>query len=133
MLGKLCRFVFLFAILPGVQSSSLQVTQSNIHSTICRPGWVDGIRPSARYSVRVKRRLFRSSHLPGLVKDYQLNHIIPLGLGGNPRDIRNLILEANAEAILRDVAERRLHDEVCAGRMSLADAQRQIVCCWRKK
>ena len=59
-------------------------------------------------------------------KDYELDHTIPLELGGAPKDERSLRLQllrgANGEHA-KDMQETRLWRAVCAGRVSLAEAQ----------
>jgi len=72
-------------------------------------------------------------------KHYQEDHLVPLELGGAPRDPRNLWPQPN-EIELRDGStisanekddlEDELHRRVCAGGMDLGDAQRLIAGNW---
>jgi hypothetical protein len=64
---------------------------------------------------------------PGSPRDYELDHLIPLGLGGHPRSSNNLRLQTWPEAAMKDRDELRLHREVGAGWMPLEQAQRDIV------
>jgi hypothetical protein len=68
---------------------------------------------------------------PGPHPDYEIDHLIPLGIGGSDDD-RNLWLEPrrqlepiwNAEA--KDRLEWRLRDLVCDGKLTLREAQQAI-------
>ena len=67
---------------------------------------------------------------PGLPQDYELDHLIPLGLGGHPTSVNNLWLQPWTEAAMKDRDELRLHREVCAGRVTLEQAQHEMVAIW---
>jgi hypothetical protein len=54
----------------------------------------------------------------------------PLGLGGHPTSPGNLWLQSWPEAALKDRDELRLHREVCAGRMTLEQAQHDMLKTW---
>jgi hypothetical protein len=64
--------------------------------------------------------------------EYEVDHLVPLEAGGS-NDIANLWPEA-AEPRPgfheKDQVENHLHDQVCAGRMNLLDAQRAIATDW---
>ena len=67
---------------------------------------------------------------------YEEDHLIPLELGGAPRDPQNLWPEPRYEAAGytatdKDAVENRLKREVCADDMTLADARWWIVHDWR--
>ena len=55
---------------------------------------------------------------------------MPLELGGDPNDPRNLWVEPGASPNPKDAVESRLQELVCAGRMSLAAAQEAIAADW---
>jgi len=105
-----------------------RVTQEMIHRTICQRGYTAQVRPPRPFTDAVKRRLINGH--PGLPQDYELDHLIPLGLGGHPTSTNNLWLQPWTEAAIKDRDELRLHREVCAGRMSLEQAQREMVATW---
>jgi hypothetical protein len=81
-------------------------------------------------------------HLPGKISDYELDHLIPLEIGGNPTDPRNLWMQpwerkgspalaaAGQGAESKDVVENRLHREVCNGTITLERAQGEIATDW---
>jgi hypothetical protein len=65
--------------------------------------------------------------------DYELDHLVPLELGGAPRDIANLWpqpWDGEANAHMKDAVETFLNREVCRGAVQLVDAQRAIATDW---
>lgn len=102
-----------------------QVTQATIHRTICVRGWTRTIRPPSSYTTDLKRRQLREAGLGGSLSDYQEDHLISLELGGDPTDPRNLWPEPYPRASEVDRIENDLNAKVCAGSLSLADAQRK--------
>ncbi len=111
---------------------SPQVTQRNIARTICRIGWTRQVRPSYAFTHAMKLRKLRAKHLPpSAAADFELDHLIPLDLGGDPYNLNNLALEPWGEAHEKDAVEGCLASEVCAGAISLAAAQQAIWQDWR--
>jgi hypothetical protein len=108
---------------PGVLNPD--VTQANIHATVCVQGWTRTIRPPTSYTNELKRRQMREYGVGGSLSDYQEDHLISLSLGGHPTDPRNLWPEPNPRATDVDTIEYDLHEKVCSGKLSLADAQQQ--------
>jgi hypothetical protein len=109
------------------------VTQETIGGTICVPGWTKAQRPSGRYTGRLKVDLIRREGLPEeLLVDFQLDHKIPLALGGAPSDPRNFVLQPWDEADDKDRVEVCLARAVCAGRITLESARRRIWKDWRE-
>jgi len=106
---------------PGVLNPD--VTQANIHSTICKHGWTSTIRPPTSYTNDLKRRQMRAYHDTGSISDYQEDHFISLELGGDPTDPRNLWPEPYPRASQMDQTENELNDKVCSGQLTLAQAQ----------
>jgi hypothetical protein len=110
------------------------VTQTNIRWTICRKGWTRTIRPPVSYTNRLKRVLMRRYGVSaGNLHDFELDHLVPLGLGGAPDDPANLWPQPRTgtwNAELKDDLERTLNRRVCEGRVSLADAQKAIRTDW---
>lgn len=100
-----------------------QVTQANIHRTICVPRWTKTVRPPTSYTTPLKRRLVPRGRR---LAEYELDHWIPLALGGAPRDRRNLVLQPWPQAKRKDLLERQLQVAVCQGRVTLVDAQVRI-------
>lgn len=103
------------------------ITQANIGETICVMGWTKSIRPPRSYTSQLKRLQIREFGLPGRMSDYEEDHLIPLELGGNPTDERNLWPQPIDEALVKDRLERKLNREVCRHRMTLKEAQAAIM------
>jgi hypothetical protein len=118
---------------PGVTNPA--VTQANIQQTICVSGYTATIRPPASYTTKLK-----ISQLAGAYKSftdktpasYEEDHLISLEIGGNPTDPKNLWPQpyAGTGARIKDQIENKLHDLVCANKMSLATAQKLISTNW---
>ena len=110
-----------------------RVTQSNIRNTICRLGYTATVRPPFEYTNAMKHRLMRIYGVTGSIHDYELDHLIPLELGGCPNCEANLWPEPRnvfPGASEKDEVERYLHEQVCSGGMPLAEAQQQIAADW---
>src|SRR5208283_5480252 len=108
------------------------VTQETLATTICAPGWTKTVRPSAWETGRIKIKLIRELELPEeLLTDFELDHRIPLALGGAPSDPRNLELQPWDEAGDKDAIEVCLARAVCAGTITLDAARRRIWGDWR--
>src|SRR5690348_16032676 len=67
---------------PGATDS--RVTQATINSTICVAGYTRTIRPPTSYTNRVKQSLIVAYGETAPIYAYELDHLIPLELGGNP-------------------------------------------------
>jgi 5-methylcytosine-specific restriction endonuclease McrA len=94
-----------------------RVSQANIQVTICRRGWTRTVRPAREVTDAIKRNLVADRRVSP--RDYELDHIVPLDLGGARLDLRNLMLQAwtgacNAhqkDALERQLLHRRPHHE----------------------
>jgi hypothetical protein len=110
------------------------VTEGTIRQTICVPGYTETVRPSSSYTNGVKAKLLRESGLDeSLMSAYELDHIVPLALGGHPRKLGNLALqpwEGEHGAKRKDLLEHRLQILVCRGELQLSDAQACIAEDW---
>ena len=108
---------------------------------VCWRGYATHVRPRgkawkrlrelayARYGIKHGMRsiIDASGHRHAA---YQIDHLIPLELGGAPADIRNLWPQPIATAHRKDRVEDALHAMVCEGSVSLASAQRAIAQDW---
>ncbi len=109
------------------------VTQATIDRTICAIGWTKTVRPPRSYTNRIKIKLIRELELPEeLLVDFELDHRIPLALGGAPSDPRNLELQPWDEAGEKDAIEACLARAVCAHKITLEEARRRIWRDWRE-
>jgi hypothetical protein len=126
------------ALTPGAINPS--VTQANIHSTICVSGWTATIRPPSSYTNKLKaQQIAQYGYTATSASLYEEDHLISLQLGGAPTDPRNLWPEPYtiglqsgqaSGARTKDVFETALKKKVCAGTMTLAEAQREIGIHW---
>jgi hypothetical protein len=112
-----------WASTPGVLNP--EVTQATISSTICRRGWTRTVRPPVDYTNALKQQQLRRYGMRGPPSAYQEDHLISLELGGNPTDPRNLWPEPYPRASAVDQIENDLNHRVCAGSLTLAEAQRR--------
>jgi len=110
------------------------VTRETIGQTICVSGYTRSVRPSTSYTNAVKLKLLREAGIDAaLIGQYELDHIIPLAVGGHPRNPSNLMLQpwdGEQGAHRKDVLERRLQGMVCRREIPLLDAQRCIAEDW---
>jgi hypothetical protein len=115
---------------PG--ASDPAVTQANIHSTICQHGYTRLVRPPFQVSNRLKHQVMDLYHVAGSTHDYELDHLVPLELGGSPTALNNLWPQSwtSPGAHEKDNVELYLHDRVCQGSMTLLDAQHAIATDW---
>ena len=108
------------------------VTQATIETTICLPGWTKHARLSPRRAICLKMKLIHDEGLPEeAIVDFQLDHRIPIVLGGAVEDRRNFQLQDWEEASQKDATESCLGRAICAGRIELDDARRRIWKDWR--
>lgn len=119
------------SLTPGAVNPA--VTQANIQQTICTVGWTETIRPSSYYTTKLKKQQMADLHLTGVTGDYEEDHLISLELGGAPKDPHNLWpqpYEGEWGARKKDRIETTLKHLVCAGVVSLTEAQRVIATNW---
>jgi hypothetical protein len=101
-----------------------------ITDDVCTPGYAHAHRPSFAESNALKHQVFARYGIAWSEHGkYELDHLIPLELGGSST-LENLWPELWPEAIIKDALENRLHALVCAGELSLHDAQMQISIDW---
>ena len=111
------------ACTPGAIDS--RVTQQNIGTTICRPGYTRTVRPPASYTDERKRQgIVDYGYSDTNPADYEEDHLVPLELGGHPTAPENLWPEpryptgsSGLTAADKDRVENDLNHEVCAGQV----------------
>jgi hypothetical protein len=102
-----------------------------IATTICRSGYTKTIRPPASYTGALKRQqIVAYGYADTNPGDYEEDHLIALELGGAPSDQRNLWPEPGHSPNPKDKVEDTLRQRVCAGSLSLAEAQHRIATDW---
>jgi hypothetical protein len=105
------------------------VTQDNIRSTICVPGYTKTVRPPEQITHRLKLQIMAVYDRRGDLRAYELDHFIPLELGGCPDCVTNLWPEPydpSPGAKEKDRVENYLHRQVCSGEITLKEAQDAI-------
>jgi len=113
-----------------------QVTQANISSTICAPGYTTSIRPPESITEPEKIASAAAYGYEGPLHVAEYDHLIPLELGGDPNDPANLWVEPNdrpgATSIYnsKDTLEGALNGLVCSGQMTLDAARQAIATDW---
>jgi hypothetical protein len=117
---------------PGVINPD--VNQSNIQQTICVKGWSRTVRPSQAYISQLKKvQMAEYGYADRSAQYYEEDHLIPLALGGHPRDPRNLWPQPRSSpwnALHKDRLEFALHEAVCNNLLSLDEARRAIQTNW---
>lgn len=110
------------------------VTQANIGGMICRQGYAKTVLPPKAYTNRLKRQQLAALGLPrSKLRLFEEDYLIPLELGGAPRDPRNVWLEPLTgpwSAQDKDKLENRLNRLVCTGWVPLDEAQHEIATDW---
>ena len=119
---------------PGVANPA--VTQENIDETICRPGFSRSIRPPEEYTYHIKVDAIRQyGYQDRALRHYELDHLISLEVGGDPRSPQNLWPEPHFVvggwgSYAKDRLENKLHQMICSGQISLKEAQREEATDW---
>lgn len=90
---------------------------------LCTSGYTATIRPPVSYTNALKQKQMAAQHLKGNAKDYEEDHVVPLEVGGAPRDENNLFPEIWSEAHRKDKIENAYHQALCASRITVAQAQ----------
>lgn len=109
------------------------VTQDNVQTTICLPGYTKTVRPAVSVTSKIKRERMAAYGFKGAPLRYELDHLISLELGGAPADVANLWPEAylpKPGAHEKDECENLAHKAICSGQMTLAEAQKEIATDW---
>lgn len=114
---------------PGATNPA--VTQATIATTICKRGWTATVRPPLSYTEPLKKQqIAQYGYADTNPAHYEEDHLVPLELGGAPRDPKNLWPEPGASPNPKDSDENRLHADVCAGRKTLDQARAQLLAKW---
>jgi hypothetical protein len=115
-----------------------KVTQTTIKISICKSGYTAKIRPSASITGKKKDANAESYGYIGSLSQAEYEHLMPLELGGDPNDARNLLVEPPSPGHKvsqkfrnpKDAVETDARDLVCEGAVSLAKMQNAIAVNW---
>jgi hypothetical protein len=111
------------------------VTQDTIQTTICVSGYSSRIRPPVSYTDNLKvQQIKQYGYSDTNLADYEEDHLIPLAVGGDPRDPKNLWPQPRHtspyNASVKDTLENTLHRMVCANQVPLDTARQDIASDW---
>lgn len=118
------------------------VSQSNIHQKICVPGWSATVRPPTTFTNRIKRQAMMNYGITAPAQTVELDHLIPISIGGfpgdahNPTDPRNLAQlwpeswTGTPNAHTKDAMEHAVQAAICADRITLKQGQDQLLAKW---
>jgi hypothetical protein len=112
------------ACTPGASDGGLPLAQ------LCPVAHTKQICPPASYTDALKRAQMRAYGDLGSPANFEEDHLIPLALGGAPRDPLNLWPEPHPSPNEKDTVEGAAHDAVCSGTITLPDAQQRIATDW---
>lgn len=114
-----------------------EVTQETLKESVCKQthfSWTEGHMPPRSFlETAEKEQLKLYGYADENLRHYQMDHLIPLSLGGHPTDLRNIwpqLLISRWSARRKDYLEEIMHTKVCKGELSLKDAQEQIRTNW---
>ena len=97
---------------------------------ICKVGYTKTVRD---VSLATKKKVFKEYGIPwNQHSNYEVDHLISLELGGS-NDISNLFPESYLiadGARVKDKLENSLHKQICDGKMSVEEAQKEISSNW---
>ncbi|NDC61216.1 MAG: hypothetical protein EBZ60_04260 [Betaproteobacteria bacterium] len=120
------------SLTPGATDPA--VTQDNLKSTVCVRGYTSTVRPDKRVTNRLKREQIQQYGYPDRnPQHYEQDHLIPISIGGNPSDPRNMWpqpLDAQWGAQEKNDLEFVVYRMVCNGDISLEEAQQRIANNW---
>jgi hypothetical protein len=133
-------------VLDAVEKTSNCVVDAGLPDHACTPGavftdatpaeiCVSGYTKTVRnVSIKLRKQVYAAydTDYPPPTGTYELDHLIPLALGGN-NEAANLFPEARDPSPgfkEKDVVEVYLYEQMCAGHIPLAAAQAQIARNW---
>jgi len=130
---------------PAVLPPHCHVRPGPLPDPTCTPGAIDPTvtidqlcptprtrarRPPESYTAPLKRQLMVRYGEGGSTSGYELDHLVPLELGGAGWDVHNLWPEPGASPNAKDAVEEAANRAVCSGQLSLARAQQEVASNW---
>jgi hypothetical protein len=99
-------------------------------------GYTATIRPPTSYTNPLKVQSIKAyGYNDTSLSSYEEDHLIPLEVGGSPRNVSNLWAQPHYgtyTSLQKDGFENYLHRQVCSGAIQLAEAQSEIAKDWVK-
>ena len=102
---------------------------------LCAKGYTTkSVRPPEDYTEPLKKKQLKQARYHDKnPAHYEEDHLISLEIGGDPKSPRNLWPQpynGKCGAHVKDKLENKLHDLVCAGKVTLGQAQHDIATNW---
>lgn len=105
------------------------VTQDNIHQTICVPGFSKTVRPPSKFTTELKAaqlgvKVRVRGKMNPILKRYEEDHCWAIENGGNPIDPGNLMPQlwtGKCNARQKDRVENVVHKLICSDSLTLED------------
>lgn len=99
---------------------------------VCTKGYATNVRPPRSYIGHLKRKQLRNAPYASKhsLAEFEEDHLVPLELGGAPKDVRNLWPEERKGAAVKDRCENAAHRKVCRGALTLESAQQGFADNW---
>ena len=111
-------FVFFMAVLYAFDVMAAEALPNATKEQLCIAGYSKTVRPTVAQIARWKR-----ANIGKLVwKEYVVDHIIPLAIGGTPMG-KNLQLQTHRDSKAKDILENRAHRDLCQNRATLIEVQ----------
>lgn len=99
---------------------------------VCKHGYSESVRHT---TIEMKRHVYRAYGIKGKHKNYKIDHLVPLSLGGADT-IRNIwpsdFKAGKYNAAAKDRLELKIRDLVCHDKMSVTNGQKLFLKGWRK-
>ena len=112
---------------PACTPGAVLITNTSI---VCKVGYTKTVRD---VSEATKKKVFSEYGIPySQHSNYEVDHLISLEIGGG-NDISNLWPENSKitdGSLTKDKFENYLHAQVCGGKMTIAEAQKEISTNW---
>lgn len=111
------------------------VTQANIHQTICVPGWSQIERKKlGSHAEEIKKAAMAAAGIPwSQSRNYELDHDASIEDGGSPTDLGNLSLQpyfGQYNAHQKDKVEDKIHELICNGTITLDQGYTDLTTNW---
>jgi len=110
-----------------------QVTEATIKDTIAVGGWTATVRPPVSYTNALKIQVMREYNLTGDPSEFELDHCVPLCVGGHPTSQLNLWAQRRTGingAPLKDLTEILAQHAILNGLILLSDARQGFMTNW---
>jgi hypothetical protein len=105
------------------------VVATTSSADVCTAGWAGRHRHGL--TTTQKATVLKAYGYPAGQKVAEFDHLISLELGGGNGVANIWPMVSSADAKRKDKLEERYHDAICAGSMTLAEAQSRIKTYWQ--